>query len=132
MPEQLYRDDLAKMTADEIVGAHKEGRLDHYMSGGKPPEAADSGGDLTIEDLRRLAPGTLRRLDREGKIDDVLEGRTLAEAGLVQPAGDPDFGARPGPPIPRQLQEIDLAGMAPGEISRAYDEGRCDELLGRR
>ena len=96
MPEQLYRDDLAKMTADEIVGAHKEGRLDDYMSGGKPPEAADSGGDLTIEDLRRLSPGTLRRLDREGKIDDVLEGRTLVEAGLVQPAGVAAWVLAPG------------------------------------
>lgn len=128
---QLSYAEIKQMSPAAVAAAHKAGQCSELLAGRDPGEVPPDDGTLGIEDLKKLSEGTLRRLKAEGKIDDILEGLSLVEAGLVPPPGDADLGARGGPPIPRQLKQSDLAGMAPGEISKAYAEGRCDELLGR-
>jgi hypothetical protein len=103
-PIQLRREDLATMTASEIVQAHREGRLDDLLAG-KPVDY------LETEQAKRL----LQELD---------EAREGADHGSA------DQGAR-RQTLGQITERATLRTMTASEIVRAQNEGRLDRLLGR-
>jgi hypothetical protein len=85
---QLIREALANMSPEEIVQAHKEGRLSELLAGREPgqpefvlPEVPgiDQGArGRTFKDsrewLRSLRPEQIVELHKAGKLDALLDG----------------------------------------------------------
>jgi hypothetical protein len=74
MPEQINRDALDSMSADEIATAHDEGRLRAVLTG-RPVEDFpnfDEVEDLSREDLAQMDPSEITKALDEGRLDDLL------------------------------------------------------------
>jgi len=111
----LYREALAKMTAEEIVEAYRAGRLDAVLHGERRPEppradptTGDTTGSLYREDLVGMSPEAIVEAKRAGRLDAALRGerRPEPESESEQSAtGDPgrlDQWPPPGTPLPER------------------------------
>lgn len=111
----LYREALAKMSAEEIVEAYRTGRLDAALHGerrSEPPKVdpatGDTTGNLYREDLVGMSPEEIVEAKRAGRLDALLRGERRPEP---EPAPEPsttddserlDQWPPPGTPLPER------------------------------
>jgi hypothetical protein len=73
MSEQIGRDELKRMTAADIVAAHREGRLAEAMAGNDADTAAQRKKISEARDrLRQLTPDEIVAATRDGSLDGLL------------------------------------------------------------
>jgi hypothetical protein len=65
-------------------------------------------------------------------VDSMLEAKPHLAVSATQTPGSADQGARPNGSRPAQLSQADLQTMSPQEITAAGEDGRLNDLLGRR
>ncbi len=146
---QLYDDDLANMSMDEIEKADKAGRLDDLRRGISEPTRVDTetvqlnGKDITPVDRGH----TFTRDEIESMTAEEQSfyyGRGQFGSALL-PAGERPVGAEPtaskwgsadGGAKPTrdngQLDRRNLASMSPDQIEAARQAGRLNTVLGIR
>jgi hypothetical protein len=69
--EQLTRDQLDGMSAEEIIEAGAAGRLDNIFQHRRRQAA-----QLTREHVRGMEPADIRDALKDGRLDNVLRGET--------------------------------------------------------
>jgi hypothetical protein len=79
-----------------------------------------------VDELRTLDPEQTRDALQSGRLDSLLAGH--------DPGPPPDLNREPDEldEQPEQLSRDQLKGMDAAEIHDALDDGRLDQLLGRR
>lgn len=85
-----YREDLSRMSPEEIVKAYRAGWLDAALRGeprpgSEPPEpdstAEGATGELRREDLASMSPEAIVEAKRAGRLDALLRGERRPEPG---------------------------------------------------
>jgi hypothetical protein len=105
---------LKSMTPDQVVEAHKAGRLD----------ALQRGADL--RKYRKLSPDQRVQVVENMTVDEI---DAAERAGLFgSPSTGADLGAR-GERVPSGATRGDLKRMSPSEIVAARREGRLDAVM---
>jgi hypothetical protein len=109
---------------------------------------ASSAGRLIDDDLLSDPVVAQRLLDLDGPpltdsgdidsaaiadaVSRLLESKPHLAVSATRTPGSADQGARPGGSRPAQLTQADLETMKPHQIVTAGEEGRLNDLLGRR
>lgn len=97
---------------------------------------------MTVErgDLKGMSPKRVVELHKAGELDHILNPQT-EQTAVEEPAEEPeeavvrgsaDLGAHTPDPRSGQLAREALRSMTSAEIVQAQNDGRLDDLLGRK